>query len=76
MKTKILTRLNVAIGAMIVGLTGTTLTSCMVKYGSVYVEDPGTEPIDTAIRLMYGVPSANWSPIDQSAEIPQTEENE
>lgn len=69
MKKSILNRLNILLGATIVGLTG-TLTGCVIAptYG---IPPLPPEPNDT-IRVLYGVPSTNWQ-AEESA-IGQNEE--
>jgi|GEM_PF-4670106 hypothetical protein len=58
-KKRILKRINAVLGAVIVGLAGTTLTSC-----EQFATDYGVEPIiidDPHVIALYGVPSPNLS---------------
>ena len=62
MKKSLLKHLNIALGAMIVGLTGYALTGCTVEYGvpPIYqgdLEDPG-------LKLMYGVTPTTWEGVE------------
>ncbi|MBR4521355.1 MAG: hypothetical protein IKO63_08070 [Paludibacteraceae bacterium] len=71
MRKKVLKRINAALGAVIVGLAGTTLTSC-----EQFATDYGVEPIiidDPHVIALYGVRPAQW---EQTPESEAAEDSE
>jgi len=79
MKKPLLTRINFALGALIVALIGSVLPGCREDTLCMYAPPRIDIPNDSNdLRLMYGVSPTVWSPlIEQATDIddtPQTPE--
>ena len=73
MKKKLLVRMNVLLGASILGLLG--LNNCegpLVKYGAPLPSEEW-EGGDTTVRALYGVPTPEWN---WQENAPQSEDKE